>query len=185
MLGPYKAGLPYDFDQVRVFTWNVKKHRYETGFRDKNIEGYLPVKIKTATDPTANLAATTPAPTFTYRVLADEAGAGGSRSGDRSHRAGEDHPEDLPARRQFCAACDSAGDANGWRGPSASMRPRRRPRPRRKRSGRTFAVGVSGVEAGDGFDYHRLLLIFAQLRIHGQREHFVGGRFADGEVASL
>ncbi len=23
----YKDGLPYDFDQVRVFTWNTKKHR--------------------------------------------------------------------------------------------------------------------------------------------------------------
>ncbi len=71
---PYKAGLPYDFDQVRVFTWNIKKHRYETGFREKNIEGYLPVTIKMASDPYGKLpAATAPAPTFTYRVLADDA----------------------------------------------------------------------------------------------------------------
>jgi SH3-like domain-containing protein len=75
VLSPYKAGLTYDFDQVRVFTWNVKKHRYETGFRDRNIEGYLPVTVTTATDPYGKLpAATTPAPTFSYRVLSDEAG---------------------------------------------------------------------------------------------------------------
>ncbi len=41
----YKDGLPYDFDQVRVFTWNVKKHRYETAYRQRNVEGYLPVTI--------------------------------------------------------------------------------------------------------------------------------------------
>jgi SH3-like domain-containing protein len=41
----YKDGLPYDFDQVRVFTWNVKKHRYETAYRQRNVEGYLPVKV--------------------------------------------------------------------------------------------------------------------------------------------
>jgi hypothetical protein len=75
VMSPYKAGLTYDYDQVRVFTWNVKKHRYETGFRDKNIEGYLPVTIKMAADPYGKSpAATTPAATFTYRVLADSAG---------------------------------------------------------------------------------------------------------------
>jgi SH3-like domain-containing protein len=75
VLSPYKAGLPYDFDQVRVFTWNVKKHRYETGFRDRNIEGYLPVEIKMASDPYGKApAATAQAPTFSYRVLADDAG---------------------------------------------------------------------------------------------------------------
>ena len=75
VMSPYKAGLPYDFDQVRVFTWNVKKHRYETGFRDKNIEGYLPVTVKMATDPYGKSpTAATPAPTFTYKVLADDAG---------------------------------------------------------------------------------------------------------------
>jgi SH3-like domain-containing protein len=75
VMSPYKAGLTYDFDQVRVFTWNVKKHRYETGYRDKNIEGYLPVTIKMAPDPYGKSAtATAPAPTFTYKVLADDAG---------------------------------------------------------------------------------------------------------------
>jgi hypothetical protein len=74
VLSPYKAGLPYDFDQVRVFTWSLKKHRYETGFRDKNIEGYLPVTIKVEKDPNGkSAAAQVPAPTFSYRVLAAEA----------------------------------------------------------------------------------------------------------------
>jgi len=74
VMGPYKAGLPYDFDQVRVFTWNTKMHRYETGFRDKNIEGYLPVKIEMAKDPYGKSAlAQTPLPTFTYRALAADA----------------------------------------------------------------------------------------------------------------
>jgi SH3-like domain-containing protein len=44
----YKDGLPYDFDQVRVFTWNTKKHRYETAYRQRNVQGYLPVKISEA-----------------------------------------------------------------------------------------------------------------------------------------
>jgi SH3-like domain-containing protein len=74
VLSPYKAGLPYDFDQVRVFTWNIKKHRYETAFREKNIEGYLPVEIKMAQDTGAKAAnATVPLPGFTYRVLPADA----------------------------------------------------------------------------------------------------------------
>jgi len=76
VLSPYKSGLPFDFDQVRVFTWNSKLHRYETGFRDKNIEGYLPVKIATAKDPYGKSpTAQTPLPSFTYRVLAADAAA--------------------------------------------------------------------------------------------------------------
>jgi uncharacterized protein YgiM (DUF1202 family) len=75
VMSPYKAGLPYDFDQVRVFTWNIKKHRYETGFRERNTEGYLPVQVKIASDPYGKApTATAPAPTFTYRVLSDDAG---------------------------------------------------------------------------------------------------------------
>lgn len=74
VLSPYKAGLTYDFDQVRVFSWNVKKHRYETAFRDRNIEGYLPVELKIATDPYAKgPVAGLQAPTFSYRVLTADA----------------------------------------------------------------------------------------------------------------
>lgn len=38
-------GLPYDFDQLRVFTWNVRKHRYETAYREHGLSGILPVTI--------------------------------------------------------------------------------------------------------------------------------------------
>lgn len=40
-------GLPYDFDQVRVFTWNTRKHRYETAYREHGLEGVLPVTVST------------------------------------------------------------------------------------------------------------------------------------------
>jgi SH3-like domain-containing protein len=38
-------GLPFDFDQVRVFTWNTRKHRYETAYREHGLSGILPVTI--------------------------------------------------------------------------------------------------------------------------------------------
>jgi uncharacterized protein YgiM (DUF1202 family) len=54
-------GLPHDYDQVRVFTWNVRKHRYETAYREHGLNGVLPVTLsqenfeKEGTLPTFNL----------------------------------------------------------------------------------------------------------------------------------
>ncbi len=43
-----KDGLPFDFNQIRVFTWNVKRHRYETAYRER-MEGVLPVTVSQET----------------------------------------------------------------------------------------------------------------------------------------
>lgn len=38
-------GLPYDFDQARVFTWNARRHRYETAFLQRGLSGFLPATL--------------------------------------------------------------------------------------------------------------------------------------------
>jgi SH3-like domain-containing protein len=38
-----KDGLPYDYDSIRVFSWNAKRHHYETAYRERNIFGVYPV----------------------------------------------------------------------------------------------------------------------------------------------
>jgi hypothetical protein len=40
-----KEGSPYDFSQARVFTWNARKHRYETAYRERDLAGVLPVTL--------------------------------------------------------------------------------------------------------------------------------------------
>lgn len=47
LMNENRDGIPYDFNQVRVFTWNLRKHRYETGYRERYIIGYLPAGIST------------------------------------------------------------------------------------------------------------------------------------------
>jgi hypothetical protein len=39
---------PYDFDSWRVFLWNRRRHRYETSYRMRDVEGYFPVHVDPA-----------------------------------------------------------------------------------------------------------------------------------------
>ena len=45
LLSEPKDGLPFDYDQARVFTWNVRRHRYETAYRERKLNGILPVTV--------------------------------------------------------------------------------------------------------------------------------------------
>ena len=45
LLNEPKDGLAWDYNQIRVFTRNRAKHRYETAYREHNLEGYLPVRV--------------------------------------------------------------------------------------------------------------------------------------------
>jgi hypothetical protein len=42
------GALPYDFDSWRVFLWNARRHRYETSYRQRDLEGYFPVHVDPA-----------------------------------------------------------------------------------------------------------------------------------------
>jgi SH3-like domain-containing protein len=45
LLSDPKEGQQFDYDKVHVFTWNVKRHRYETAYRERNLNGVLPATV--------------------------------------------------------------------------------------------------------------------------------------------
>lgn len=61
-----KDGMPFDYNQIRVFTWNVRRHRYETAYREHNLDGVLPVTVSQE-----NFEKEGVLPTFVLRVRDD------------------------------------------------------------------------------------------------------------------
>ena len=45
LLSEPRDGMAFDYNQARVFTWNVKRHRYETAYRERKLDGVLPVTV--------------------------------------------------------------------------------------------------------------------------------------------
>ena len=102
----------FDFDSWRVFLWNRHRHRYETSYRMRKVEGYFPVRVD-------NGASTSVARTF-HLITKDEDGQYRERTynfdGARVHLAGmEDYPPAGAAQRD--AAQDKkkdAGSSGSW-----------------------------------------------------------------------
>jgi hypothetical protein len=74
VLTEYKDGLPYDFDEVRVFTWDTRHHRYGTAYVERNLAGYFPVVVSQQ-DFTDG-----PEPVFTIRVAPSQRPGKGSKT---------------------------------------------------------------------------------------------------------
>ena len=67
LLNQPKDGLAYDYNQIRIFTRNRARHRYETAYRERNMEGYLPAKVGRQ-----DFGKEGELPTFTIRKMNDE-----------------------------------------------------------------------------------------------------------------
>jgi uncharacterized protein YgiM (DUF1202 family) len=63
LLGEPKDGQPADYSQARVFTWNLRRHRYETAYRERKLAGVLPVTLGRENFPKEGTL-----PVFTLRV---------------------------------------------------------------------------------------------------------------------
>ena len=70
-----KPHLDCDFDGLRVFIYNTKRHRYETAYRENSVRGFFPV-VRHEVSVTENKKAMN-VPGFSL-VVEDDAGNAGS-----------------------------------------------------------------------------------------------------------
>lgn len=68
-VGEPKDGQPVDYDQVRLFTWNTKRDRYETAYRERKLAGELPIRVGTE-----EFSGEGKLPVFVLRVRGDDDG---------------------------------------------------------------------------------------------------------------
>lgn len=62
-----KDGQPFDYNHIRVFSWNRARHRYETAYRERDLFGVFPASVGHAVfDKEGDL------PTFTLHVKDDK-----------------------------------------------------------------------------------------------------------------
>jgi hypothetical protein len=124
LLNEPKDGLAWDYNQVRVFTRNRNKHRYETAYRERKLEGYFPVKTGHATfDKEGDL------PTFTIRKKTDDGqmvDVTYKMNGPIVRRVPT--PEELAAQKakhdaELAARQQAAAEARAKRGAAAQKQP--------------------------------------------------------------
>ena len=99
VLAPWRDGLPFDFDQLRVFTWNVKKHRYETAYRERNIAGYLPVTVAQQTFGNQT------EPVFSFRAATDPFSASLDPQTGDGEAGGNDDRRRIAWKGFWCGGC--------------------------------------------------------------------------------
>jgi SH3-like domain-containing protein len=104
-----KDGLPFDFNQIRVFTWNVRRHRYETAYRER-MEGVLPVTVAKENFDKEGLL-----PTFVIRVQDD-----GGKVTERKYRLNTPIVRRVlaPAEQPVWSVSRKAGSRKAKRRPS-------------------------------------------------------------------
>ncbi len=61
---------PYDFDSFRYFIWNLRKHRYETAYVERNLKGYFPVEVTPVKVPSGQNTDTFPG----FRLIVEQDG---------------------------------------------------------------------------------------------------------------
>ena len=165
LLSENKDGMPFDYNQIRVFTWNVRKHRYETAYRERNLNGVLPVTVSQENfDKEGSL------PVFVIRVKDDN-----GKVSEKKYKLNTPIVKRvLAAGRRAAESCQEEAEVAAVSHADYDRLPR------------TTDLGWNAeclrIEFGDRL-HHPALLCFRQLRKHRQRKHFAGGAFGFGEIS--